>query len=843
MAPKGGAQTQKKGWRRRVGPRRVGGPKFSRFFFRFPPPILLFLSLTVCLPVVFWWCLKRRGRQMCTFGVLGLLCEVPAAPKPPGFHTTQSPNVHIWGSRSSKTPPKFNEKTPRETEKERNGGGRGGKKSEMLGGPAEGGLAEGRVQRPVVWGRVVQGSEPTTTTTPQPQQHQHARSGVEVKPRMSVAQKGGEGAKGARRVGSRRVGPLGSGLSPGLRVWLWEGLGSRPECKSLGLGFGLFGFRKFDQNTKTQKLAKVGLAQIGQAHDWPKSVKKLAKVGMAKVGLAKVGLAKVGHDRARWLCDLLHFGSLAQFDVAVSLRPTVAAEATYDGKHVGRQTLPNTVRCGVTLDFFSGLRWWLGSCLGRPFPLFLFVHRVFGIPHCSQRGTITKSTPFVSDGLTLWQGAQLTLDTTLVFPLRRDGSSRPRAADHNGAALEEARRRKERTYPELSGDGGRARLEVLAAEVGGRWSIETANFLVSLAKAKALASPFVLQGGVRVHCFVARPPSSARSRDPFGARGGAWGQIFLRFLVEAFFLWTVLADWFCSRLSEKEHPDPVRSKRLWQGSHWWDERKETEWNRNHIRWRNLCHAEFREHVSRSDASVRNHLDSQGGIFAFRRTLSCKCLSTLIFELRCSILASWRRTSLSAVVCLNLLVVVVMKLVSLHILSRICFSRVALRTQNESQDLVAVFPQDTFPAFPQVHSVSFLTSSFARPQCCCWNFGPPASPYIWRQPTRQKGPTLAPELLTPNAAFQVTSPLTNSEILHLCPPPSVLQSSSIFNLIIEQFTFLHILSSHSGIPLINFCFRSFAFFRSGAVCALLEHTYLSQDFHNTRHIYCSLHVRL
>ena len=103
----------------------------------------------------------------------------------------------------------------------------------------------------------------------------------------------------------------------------------------------------------------------------------------------------------------------------------------------------------------------------------------------------------VADGLTLWQGAQLATDTTLVSPLRRDGSARPRAADHNGAALEEARRRKERTYPELSRDGGRARLVVLAAEGGGRWSIETANFLVSLAKAKALASPFVLQGRVQ----------------------------------------------------------------------------------------------------------------------------------------------------------------------------------------------------------------------------------------------------------------------------------------------------------------------------------------------------------
>ena len=55
--------------------------------------------------------------------------------------------------------------------------------------------------------------------------------------------------------------------------------------------------RKIRQNTKTLKLAKVGLAKVG--HDWPKSVKKLAKVGQHSrtLKLAKVGLAKVGHVR------------------------------------------------------------------------------------------------------------------------------------------------------------------------------------------------------------------------------------------------------------------------------------------------------------------------------------------------------------------------------------------------------------------------------------------------------------------------------------------------------------------------------------------------------------------
>ena len=99
----------------------------------------------------------------------------------------------------------------------------------------------------------------------------------------------------------------------------------------------------------------------------------------------------------------------------------------------------------------------------------------------------------IADGLTLWQGAQLAIDTTLVSPLRRDGSPRRGAARRAGVALEEARRRKETTYPQLVGEGGRARLVVLAAETGGRWSDETAHFLRSLAKAKAESVPVLLQ--------------------------------------------------------------------------------------------------------------------------------------------------------------------------------------------------------------------------------------------------------------------------------------------------------------------------------------------------------------
>ena len=106
----------------------------------------------------------------------------------------------------------------------------------------------------------------------------------------------------------------------------------------------------------------------------------------------------------------------------------------------------------------------------------------------------------VADGLPLWQGAQLAIDTALVSPLRGDGSARRRAADHSGSALHEAKRRKERTYPEFVGEEGRAPLVVLAAEVGGRWSDEKAQFIRGLAKARAGSMPLLLQwqseGGV-----------------------------------------------------------------------------------------------------------------------------------------------------------------------------------------------------------------------------------------------------------------------------------------------------------------------------------------------------------
>ena len=99
---------------------------------------------------------------------------------------------------------------------------------------------------------------------------------------------------------------------------------------------------------------------------------------------------------------------------------------------------------------------------------------------------------------------QLAIDATLVSPLHCDGTARPGAAHIDGVALQVARRRKERTYPELVGPRTRSRLVVLAGEVGGRWSGETCTFVRLLAKAGA----------------VLNPPSCARELNLLGGSGG-----------------------------------------------------------------------------------------------------------------------------------------------------------------------------------------------------------------------------------------------------------------------------------------------------------------------------------
>ena len=151
-------------------------------------------------------------------------------------------------------------------------------------------------------------------------------------------------------------------------------------------------------------------------------------------------------------------------------------------------------------------------------------------PHTAMDG---RRLEVIADGLPLFEGAQLALDTTMVSPLHSDGTAKRGTSVRGGAVLQEARRRKERTFAELNGAGGRARLVVLAAEVGGRWSDETTQFLRVLAKHRPPGAPGVMRQRVQsawlrrwgnlLACNAAKAfaLSLLDRRPPLGAGGDA----------------------------------------------------------------------------------------------------------------------------------------------------------------------------------------------------------------------------------------------------------------------------------------------------------------------------------
>ena len=98
----------------------------------------------------------------------------------------------------------------------------------------------------------------------------------------------------------------------------------------------------------------------------------------------------------------------------------------------------------------------------------------------------------VANGLPLWGGAQIAVDTTLVSPVQRDGLPRPRAAEVDGVALQAAELKKRTTYRDVV-SSRRCRLVVMALEVGGRWSEEAIRFIQLLARAKARSQPAILR--------------------------------------------------------------------------------------------------------------------------------------------------------------------------------------------------------------------------------------------------------------------------------------------------------------------------------------------------------------
>ena len=124
----------------------------------------------------------------------------------------------------------------------------------------------------------------------------------------------------------------------------------------------------------------------------------------------------------------------------------------------------------------------------------------------------------VANGLPLWHGVQLAVDTTLICPLGRDGAPHPRAAIEPGICLVRAQQRKrERTYPELL-QARRCRLVVMGFEVGGRWSEESVDFLRRLARARARAHPlWMRQSMAQAHAYRWSGLLAAAAQRPFAA--------------------------------------------------------------------------------------------------------------------------------------------------------------------------------------------------------------------------------------------------------------------------------------------------------------------------------------
>ena len=151
-APKGGRPKPRKvgppkGGHPRVGaPPKGGGPKISRFFFPSPPKKSFFSSFSWgSFRGILVGFLKRRGPEMCTFGVLGLSCASPAARS--GGAAGDSPRAQMCTFHGSGFQNTSTRRHPKERRKNENCAGREKKKIETLavqgkGGPAEGGPAE-----------------------------------------------------------------------------------------------------------------------------------------------------------------------------------------------------------------------------------------------------------------------------------------------------------------------------------------------------------------------------------------------------------------------------------------------------------------------------------------------------------------------------------------------------------------------------------------------------------------------------------------------------------------------------------------------------------------------------
>ena len=94
----------------------------------------------------------------------------------------------------------------------------------------------------------------------------------------------------------------------------------------------------------------------------------------------------------------------------------------------------------------------------------------------------------VANGLPIWHGSQVAIDTTMVSPLHQNGIARPRADQIGGIAIQIMSSRKRHKYRAIT-QARRCRFVVFGVEVGGRWGEEALDLLRRLARSKARSAP------------------------------------------------------------------------------------------------------------------------------------------------------------------------------------------------------------------------------------------------------------------------------------------------------------------------------------------------------------------
>ena len=93
----------------------------------------------------------------------------------------------------------------------------------------------------------------------------------------------------------------------------------------------------------------------------------------------------------------------------------------------------------------------------------------------------------------VYGGSPLFIDVTCVSPVHGTGEPMPRAADHDGAAVERAATDcRTRDYPDVQASP-RVQLLSLGVEIYGRWSLDSLTLLRQLAKVKSRnVNPFLV---------------------------------------------------------------------------------------------------------------------------------------------------------------------------------------------------------------------------------------------------------------------------------------------------------------------------------------------------------------